>query len=200
VGFDNLSFYVLVDTGFDGLLELNSRGLKKSKKYKKSAKSCGEGEHQITIGGASTQKVTVATLDTIGVGSSYLTNVPTYISKSKPLLGSLLFKNNNVTFNFTEDKIRLSSYRNTEVNISSYGVGLGLNENKAVEIVFIWKDSEAYNQGLRIGQIISKISGVDVSSISNDDLCALKTEVNEIGSLELHYLDKGSEKNISLNK
>jgi len=200
VGFDNLSFYVLVDTGFDGLLELNSGGVKKSKKYKKSAKSCGEGEHQITIGGASTQKVTVATLDTIGVGSGYLTNVPTYISKSKPLLGSLLFKNNNVTFNFTEDKIVLFPFQNLRVKIQSFGVGLGLNENSAVEIVFIWMESEAYKQGLRLGQRIAKINGVDVSQITNEYLCALKVDAIKNGSLELHYLEKGKEKNILLKK
>ena len=200
VSYDNLSFYVLLDTGFDGLLELNSGGIKKSKKYKKSTKSCGVGKHQITISGAKTQKVTLATLDSVMLGTGYLTEVPTYISNSKPLLGSLLFQNHNVTFNFTEDKVLLSPSIKLPEKVQNFGVGLGLNENNKAEVVFIWKESEAFKQGLRLGHIISKINDVDVSQISQQDLCALKAEVRKREILELRFVYKGKTKFIALSR
>jgi predicted aspartyl protease len=200
VSYDNLSFYVLMDTGFDGFLELNAKALKKSKKYKKSEKQYGEGMHQVTIGGVNTHKITLTTLDSVEIGSGYLTNVPTYISKGKPLLGSLVFKNHSITFNFSEDKILLKKYRDSAISIQNYGVSLTLNANKEVEIAFIWKESEAYEQGLRVGQIISKINNLDISQISKEDLCAIKAEVLQSERLELQFLHKGKSNSVALTR
>ena len=69
-----------------------------------------------------------------------------------------------------------------------------------MEIAFIWKESEAYEQGLRVGQIISKINNLDISQISKEDLCAIKAEVLQSERLELQFLNKGKSKFIALSR
>ncbi len=200
IGYDNLSFYALMDTGFDGFLEFNMEDLKISKKYLSTLKYYGFGKYHITIGGSKINNLTLAFLDSIKFGNSILTNIPTYITKGKPLIGSNVLTNHNLTLNFSNNSIVLNRHSDTSITLSNFGFNIHQDQNNKAVISFVWKHSNAYLNGLRVGQKISKINNINIDNINQKSFCELMLEINKQYEIELEFIKRYKKRKLVVHR
>jgi predicted aspartyl protease len=202
VTYGNISFYVLIDTGFNGFLELNEQTIKQSSKYKKVNKIVGQGKRFITVNGISKGKQTLVIVDTLFIGNKFITSIPTYVTQDKPKLGSALLRSFNVIYNFSDSIIFLTPNDfQGEKDLVRFGLNIELNEMNEILVAFVWENTNAYKKGIRVGQRIVKINNTDTENINPNDFCTLMTTLlNQNRVLELTILNKEKYKQVSINK
>jgi predicted aspartyl protease len=202
VAYDNINFYVLIDTGFDGFLGMNEQTIKQSSKYKKVNKIVGQGKRFMTVNGISKGKQTLITVDTLLIGNKFISSIPTYVSQDKPLLGSALLRGFNVIYNFSDSIIFLTPYDfQGKKDLVKFGLSIELNEKHEILVAFVWENTNAYKNGIRVGQRIVKINNTETGNINLNDFCNLMTTLlNQSPVLELTILNKEKYKQVSLNK
>lgn len=202
VAYGGIDFYVLIDTGFNGFLVINEKKIKQSLKFKKVSKTYGIGKKFMTVNGIINGNQTLILVDTLLLGNKFITSIPTYCSQDKPLLGSALFRNYNVIFNFSDSIIFLTLYDfKGEKDLIRFGLNLELNDQNEILVAFVWKNSIAYKKGIRVGQRIVKINNTATENINKNDFCNLMISLlNQNSVLELTVLNKDKYKQVSLNK
>lgn len=96
-----------------------------------------------------------------------------FFDKGFSMIGNGLLKDYDVTIDWRNKKIYLDNYTaHQQYKIEDYGFYFYKRYNK-IEVVGIYEDSDAYKKGLRNGDVLLKINDIDLTKISEENLCDL---------------------------
>lgn len=196
--YDNISFYSLLDSGFDGYLEINPQVLNSSKKYKKTKTNKGYGMYQATINSTLTNKIETITLDTIWLNrEKYLTDNQTTITFSKPTLGSKFLVSNITYLNFINKELFFKPIENKIIDSAqSFPVNFNL-KNHNLYISFLWDEPYLKKMKLEIGDIVMSIDEFPTTNLSTEKWCEINSTIQKRHEIII-TLSKGDSKNKQL--
>jgi len=197
ISLDNKKQWVLIDTGSTSYFELNNDFIKSSR-FKKQKKVKGEGI-SITINGQDTRTTELLYVDELILQGISFKNLPTLISKDKPIIGSKFFDGLTTIFNFSENKLYLDSQKKSVVfnSLKNFDMNFCLNEKNQLSVCFLWDKS---NSGIKYGDQVIKINGKSIDVLNHDDYCRIKQNILEQDNIDVTVRTDGEEVSFNLTK
>ncbi|WP_091523504.1 aspartyl protease family protein [Paenimyroides ummariense] len=197
ISLDNKKQWVLIDTGSTSYFELNNDFIKSSK-FKKQKKITGEGI-SITINGQDRRTTELLYVDEFTLQGISFKNLPTLISKNKPIIGSKFFNGFTTIFNFSENKLYLDSQKKSVVfnSLKNFDMNFCLNEKNQLSVCFLWDKS---NSGIKYGDQIIKINGKSIDVLNHDDYCKIKDNILKQDNIDVTVKSDGKEVSFNLTK
>lgn len=194
---DNKKQWVLIDTGSTSYFELNNDFIKNSK-LKKQKKITGEGI-SITINGQDRRITELLYVDEFTLQGISFKNLPTLISKDKPIIGSKFFNGVTTIFNFSENKLYLDSHKELVVfnSLKNFDMNFCLNEKNQLVVCFLWDKS---NSGIKYGDQVIKINGKSIDILNHEDYCRIKQNIFEQDNIDVTVRSDGKEVSFNLTK
>jgi len=194
---DNKKQWVLIDTGSTSYFELNNDFIKNSK-LKKQKKITGEGI-SITINGQDRRITELLYVDEFTLQGISFKNLPTLISKDKPIIGSKFFNGVTTIFNFSENKLYLDSHKELVVfnSLKNFDMNFCLNEKNQLVVCFLWDKS---NSGIKYGDQVIKINGKSIDILNHEDYCLIKQNIFEQDNIDVTVRSDGKEVSFNLIK
>lgn len=194
---DNKKQWVLIDTGSTSYFELNNDFIKNSK-LKKQKKITGEGI-SITINGQDRRITELLYVDEFTLQGISFKNLPTLISKDKPIIGSKFFNGVTTIFNFSENKLYLDSHKELVVfnSLKNFDMNFCLNEKNQLVVCFLWDKS---NSGIKYGDQVIKINGKSIDILNHEDYCLIKQNIFEQDNIDVTVRSDGKEVSFNLTK
>lgn len=192
------NFQTLVDTGYDGTLQVFTD----FKKSKKMSSKIGKGKYGAGINQVREGKVEEVLLEQVNLDHYKLTQVPTSILDEKPLLGMGILGQYVTIFNFNENKLVLVDHNSvpTYKNQTTWGGKFCLNENKEVEVCFIWEGSELEQADIKIGDQLISINNQTINQLTYAEFCELTASLKKLNKATFGFKTKKKEKLVDLNK
>lgn len=192
------NFQVLLDTGYDGTLQVYT-DFKKSKKIssKRGKGKYGAGINQIRAG-----KIEEVILEGVNLGHYTLNAVPTLIVEEKPLLGMRVLNQYVTLLNFKEDKLVLINQDSTirYKSQTDWGAKFCLNESKQIEVCFLWEGFELEQAGIKIGDQVVSINDQTMNPMTDAEFCAWTSSLKKLNKATFGFNTKKGTKYIELNK
>lgn len=198
VNYEKTKFAALLDTGFDGTLQLFT-DFKKSRKMKSRK---GQGYYGSSISQLKKGEVEEILLDRVFLDNYELENVPANILNEKPLIGMGIFKEYTTILNFTENNMALVT-ENKKPNFTKsddLGAKYCLNENQQLQVCFIWNDSKLKDNGIKIGDQVSAINDKHFDQLTNDQYCNFSKILKEDATIILTFKTERGEEIIEFKK
>jgi len=179
LGYDDISFYCLVDFGYSGYLDLNEDILKKSEKIRRLNRIKGFGKYALSVNSTMEDKVVRLIVDTLRIGQDTLLDIPATLFDTKPQLGSLFLNRYIVILNPKHRKLILTPSKKEDSISFTYPLNFALNKTNNLVISYIWETEETRDKGLKIGQKVISIDEQIFTQLNNLDLCELKDKLNQ---------------------
>lgn len=197
ISLDNKKQWVLIDTGSTSYLELNNDFIKSSK-FKKQKKITVEGIN-ITINGEDRRTTALIYVEEFTLQGISFKNLPTLISKDKPIIGSKFINGVTTIFNFSENKLYLDSQKESVVfnSLKNFDMNFCLNEKNQLSVCFLWDKS---NSGIKYGDQVIKINGESIDILSDEDYCRIKQNILEQDNINVTIKSNREQLNFSLTK
>jgi len=127
-------------------------------------------------------------LDDVVLGNLTIHNVKTVVySYVVSSIGSDILNSGSLTLDYIHKKLIFIPYQNSDTIVSQYDFPpfCLIPENGKVKVRMIWKKSEAYRQGLRIGFTINSVNGLSIQ-----DVCDFMRQWNNLkGNITMECLD-----------
>lgn len=126
-------------------------------------------------------------------------NLPTLISKDKPIIGSKFINGVTTIFNFSENKLYLDSQKESVVfnSLKNFDMNFCLNEKNQLSVCFLWDKS---NSGIKYGDQVIKINGESIDILSDEDYCRIKQNILEQDNINVTIKSNREQLNFSLTK
>lgn len=191
-------FMTLLDTGFDGTLQLFT-DFKTTKKMKSRT---GEGYYTLGINEMESGKMDEVVLDKISLGNFEIQNVTAYVLNDKPLIGMGILKEYTTILNFSENNmILVSKNKQPDIDITKdFGAKFCINENDELQVCFIWDNSQLKKEGIKVGDRITAINSNPVSKVTNGQYCDFNKIQRENNTVTLTFETHNGLKTIELVK
>ncbi len=192
-------FKALLDTGFDGTLQLFS-DFKTTNKMKTRK---GEGYYTLMINQMESGKREEIILDKLSIGNDFeIKNVTAYILDGKPLLGMGILKEYITLLNFAEDNMILVP-KSTESAIGvhrDFGAKFCINNRDELQVCFMWDGSQLKKNGVKVGDKITAINNNPIDRITEEQYCNFTKIQKEDSTLTLTFKTRDGEKTIEIHK
>lgn len=187
MGFGDVHFWALLDSGYQGYVLLNDSVYFNNKKSSTLPLASGAGKNFLTINNTINNNVHWTELDSIWLGSSPFYHIPAIINGSKPLLGAKFLRNFVTIYNPKKKKLYLKQYDNIPKNSLKSIIGFGFkllpDSNKGFIVSFLWENSPAINEGIMIGDKVLSINGNPLNN--NKSYCDLEDELKHLSILKV---------------
>jgi len=198
---DEIKSIGIIDTGSPSIADLPVSIIKRMRKHK-------EGKVITSIGGMSggmfgmSEENYLLRINKFQVDNLIIDNI-TSISHSmegdKILIGKKFLSNFVVTLNYPANEMTLKPIKeNFDTNINSYGLAF-TKENGKTLISGIWKNSPAYNCGLKTRYEIIEINSIPTKNLSLLELMAILQDESR-NTIKIVYINNGVNKEIILDK
>lgn len=182
---------VTIDTGSNGGLSLSEKTFREAKD---SLAPVAIGVGTTTSGIYGLGKIDTnyyTTFPTVSIGEIELTNQLVDFNKGKSLtIGNDFFENYNVTYNWFEKEMILSNKKEHDNSaFDSFGFSYFFTDDKLL-VSLIINGSEADEKGLKRGDQITTINGIDYTEMTQEKWCEIlhKTELREGAKIEVTIL------------
>jgi len=192
------NFLTLLDTGYNNTLSINKNFYSTSKQLKGLSFVEGNGVFSGTYKNLKEQEVKKVVLDTLRINSNLFTNIKSYITDEKPLIGYGFLKDYITTINIETKKLYLEPL-NKNINID-FDFSFTYNKKNELIIAFVWNNSQLKKDGIEFGDKIIKFNGKDIDKINKKDYCDLKESLESKNKLEITVLKDKKEFSYTIMK
>jgi uncharacterized protein YxeA len=142
----------------------------------------------------------LAIVPNISFGDITLENqIVTFRKTGMEVIGLGFFKNYKIIFNWIDDEIiltKISDYNNKK--LKHYGFTAAFRDNK-IFIKFLYNQSSAEKEGLKIGDQILEIDGQNYENVSDDQWCEIYKEGITPGDNPITLIVLRNEKKLKFN-
>lgn len=117
-------------------------------------------------------------------------------------VGAAFMKNYETIIDWKQHQIYMNPLSNEiDTSISrSFGLKFVPDSGK-LRVVFLWTTSQAEKDGIRIGDVITSVNGINTVDITKDKYCEIVNKMKQSNTLNLSFSSAiGDNRNIVLNK
>ncbi|MCP4054417.1 MAG: hypothetical protein GY739_15430 [Mesoflavibacter sp.] len=198
LNFGGDKFMTLLDTGYSDTLSINKNFYSNSKKFNQLTTYSGNGVFIGTYKKLIEQEIKKVELDSIQINAHLFTNVESYITDEKPLLGNGFLKDYKTTINIETNKLYLDSLKKEHVKNKDFGLSFTFNDKKEMIIAFVWENSQLNKHGVKFGDRITQINGVKTDKVDEETYCRIKEELQSLDNVVISILQNKVEHTYSL--
>lgn len=198
LNFGGDKFMTLLDTGYSETLSINKDFYSNSKKFKQLTTYSGNGIFTGTYKKLIEQEIKKVELDSIKIDTNIFTNVESYITDEKPLLGNGFLKDYITTINIENNKLYLETITGNQREKSDFDLSFTFNNKDELIIAIVWENSQLEKDGVKFGDKITEINGVKTDKVDEETYCRLKEELASLDKIEISILQNKVENKYSL--
>ncbi|MFS4494111.1 aspartyl protease family protein [Maribacter sp. 2308TA10-17] len=164
--FNKVKENVWIDIGFDDLFSLNGDYFKKLEKQALLKNEVvGYGNFAQTAFGASSGKFHLSMIN-LGLGNLTIKDIPVKVDHNpQSKIGVKFFEHYRTVIDFINKRIYFKPYHNKiDSTYRTFGFKTKVNRQKKLAVAFVWNNSSAFEQGIKIDDVILSLNDLDLKT------------------------------------